>query len=1167
LRWWITILLGEIHMKEGSVQKKVDFIEYIEKVRKGVKDKDMQQHAEVFATDLKQIQLKLLSQTSTEEIQKDYIKGFSGQENYAYSKIIALSDTLSEMIAADILLCNSKEEMKRVYAFYIEVAEKSFKNSDFQSAMIISSALTSGSLDRLKILGEMPKIATRIEKIPNKFNELRRKTQSPFPPFALGNVPYFPVVPQSLIPLKQGLENAKEKLIKEKSENGNDIGKLEETIKEDEVKLGVIINTMDSYIKNAKSEPMKSNLLQKLARPTLINDKIFNNAESEVPIPGSIQARSYSIKPIGVNDLKFEKPEFEFSEQVKQLSNFNEKVERLDPKNPVHTLLRGWKHEAKDENDKLSTEMYKFYATDLHEYQTPIEIMDSISSLLKATKDEKQKEIILHNAKLFVAELIKADPLQTRYKELNDYLVSKNPPEFNKTDPNSLVGKFVAIVGSKENESNMIKNGKEALKKAAWNAANIVVENAKIDPEKILKGEAEGKFNLGSYLQEDLSQGKVRGPKDKQFAENAKLITQDLKHHSMALMLKVNSTEFNKESFASTKEKNWHKAENLREMMMQFEQIKHMILTDIMKGTSRSHQQNIYNFYTKVFNGLVESGDYFTAYAIKSAFDAGPLLALQKGYLEQGVKLSMPTEYEKFNKNNEIFSPQLGFKALIENQEKNGLTTDVSVLISRIMGFESTDEFNIEKPSYDRLEIMGKILSGFQKFQNRAKEYLKQEQVNCYSNVGVRLKNLSYSENKLYAMKGKIYPDEKNSKSIFSDKKITLESQNEFDKNYIKEELVNKKSDVDELVKDLNRAKFDNKESGEIDAKTNIALKGIKMYGYVVMTAKNIGLLGDGFTLSTEEKDLIKLIDKVKRPNDNKIKVIKIDEDEPRNYNEMVLNEIPLEEEKSEKHTIPKINIPKLPEKQDTNFVETPRINIGVNLKLMKINDKGEKELATPRKKVADLKILSNLYKLKEFCKTKVNDYKNGKEVDLRKLLKTITAYGKGSKIYRKGLENLVKDKYPNRYKNHMKIITQSDNEMEKIKQTLKDKVIEVKQKERVSELEKLGKKELKEKEMLPNRNPRPTRPIKIPLSEEKKNVNTITSTISEKQLFQKLERAENNLKSRVIEKNPTDLGVPPVFTSNFKLHLQNQQNQDKNKNPEQQPQAKQNINKPKRDN
>lgn len=263
-------------MKRGA-EAEVDLIKFMTDVRKGANSKKLDANAKVFAHDLKQQQLAALQSMNPD--------GANFEDECRKAK--PLADKLTDMVATDILASSNKKEMVHVIEFYLKVAHESLKAGDYQSALFLSTAVEGLEIDRLGINQDASKAAkAQLAEIRGKidnnarfqqFNQFLKTQNGP------NIVPITSSIQAQYVSLKEKKTLADTDEVKESLQTG-----INET-------KGILRN----YVQNAHPEPMQSNLMTKLAAPTLPYDTAYAAGEKDQPEPLSIEGRSRTLKKAG----------------------------------------------------------------------------------------------------------------------------------------------------------------------------------------------------------------------------------------------------------------------------------------------------------------------------------------------------------------------------------------------------------------------------------------------------------------------------------------------------------------------------------------------------------------------------------------------------------------------------------------------------------------------------------------------------------------------------------------------------------------------------------------------------------------------------------------------------------------------------------------------------
>ncbi len=275
-------------MKKGATQENVDYIKFVNKDLKAAikpSQKTVAKNAELLASELKQMQLNLLHQIKPDDLNRDYEKNFPGKEQLPITQMGKLYDKLVDMVGSDLLLCDNKAEMIKVYEFYAAVADQCMEKGDYQSARAINDGLTQMSIERLgfnfsdNVSKQSKESLARVSELfdPKKAASManynnKLKSHSNNDTVVVPSIAYF-LTQKSFISGNEDLTGAA-------------VDKTEHAV----------VTQMKEFISHATAGEIAANLNDKLNHPSLRADSDYRSSRKATPDVDSIDGRSKAIK-------------------------------------------------------------------------------------------------------------------------------------------------------------------------------------------------------------------------------------------------------------------------------------------------------------------------------------------------------------------------------------------------------------------------------------------------------------------------------------------------------------------------------------------------------------------------------------------------------------------------------------------------------------------------------------------------------------------------------------------------------------------------------------------------------------------------------------------------------------------------------------------------------
>jgi hypothetical protein len=533
--------------------------------------------------------------------------------------------------------------------------------------------------------------------------------------------------------------------------------------------------SLDKQLEVAKSKPLEKVMWEELE--SAINEKLIENnyllkaakqmAESS-PNGERKQAAANAIQGLSdnINHLNNEKQivkenkgiklrAIEAAANLKQIGEFKPFIHD----NLVKQILSGWMQKDEDGKKALDVNDYNKISFNILSTEKPLNIINTISTMINENKDPQQKADLLHNAKFLLKDLIKNGKDTPEFKELISFLATEPKPNINSVDPNSVTARFLDIVQPNANDPAGVSQQKQVLLDEVTQSAKAIVNTNEVNPEAILAKESKAQSNFDDYVLKNLATQKPLPAADKGFSNTAKLIAEDLKLHAMGLMLQIQPSEFHNMNW--TKPKTEHLAPGLMAMTSDFNNLSTMIISDIMRANSPAHQQNIYNLYIKVMNESIKLGNYHHATAISGALNNAAVGRIK--HLDKNAQKILGAEYKTFQQNSELLSTSKSFKLLREAQSNQaapvpfwGVTSsDLSGAAENKETFSHEDK---EIKSVVREVMMGAQIKEFVNLQNKAKAQLAGALPEFHSQVGSRINQVHLDEKSTYDQSLAVFP-------------------------------------------------------------------------------------------------------------------------------------------------------------------------------------------------------------------------------------------------------------------------------------------------------------------------------------------------------------------------------------------------------------------------
>lgn len=387
--------------------------------------------------------------------------------------------------------------------------------------------------------------------------------------------------------------------------------------------------------------------------------------------------------------------------------------------------------------------------------------------LLAAYKNtnEKDRAAFLHNAQIFIAQLIENDLHH----------------EFSKA---TLDGLNVFIVSLPSEFQNLFLPLQQNLEK---------IEEEKKTPVEDLNPPKDGEIDINQYIHETLSKEapfiNIKEPlakKKYKTRANAEMFAHDLKQIQLSALRDLNISDFHNKRFEQ------YKSESLSvgKIYDNFNEITNMIGTDILMAKDLKHQQRIYKFYCYVANECIKIGDYQSALAIVAGLTQGPVSRLDQFILStQSKKVQEILEEVK-----RVTDPSGSYKELRSHMESAKSKGELVVVpISVLQGdftFMEQGNPNMQtigenkKINEDKLMMIGNSLS-----DNVLDYQLKTKDEPYRTNLPSKLSADKLRNNELYQKSREIYQKpkegEKNKKPVYNHLSIAETKRNFTEKSQV----------------------------------------------------------------------------------------------------------------------------------------------------------------------------------------------------------------------------------------------------------------------------------------------------------------------------------------------------------------------------------------------
>ncbi|MBS0286133.1 MAG: hypothetical protein JSR17_02485 [Proteobacteria bacterium] len=766
------------------------------------------------AEDMKLRQLQNLSQMRLSSyLNKDW-ESHKDDPSHPVTAFTNDFNNINAMVITDILKAGSKEEQKKIYAYYVKVLEHSIKIGDYTSGLAIISALNNTAVARLEyILDELPPHVRRtVSNIKDLFKDTKNYEayKKDYEKKLRNNetvVPYLARLNNEITMIEDG--NTRKKVYGEQEKLNDNRVMLEgrqllSYITDQQMKISTQrISQRTNFGDRLSREPvltaserekkwdaasskikargvelindnpvfspdlldqLQARKTDEIQRQQIVTPQVVEESKEtkqQIP-PEQDQMPVGEPPPITVapplgeerQRVPLDKGKEELGGQP-QVPNV-EQVSKTPPLkvDPIEQLMRGsfWKQEdGKDVLVKLDDEKFKALARSLHNIKTPQEILSKLAELSKQPMTDDQKFTFLDNARKLMKELIGDDLNQTVFKELNSYILANDEAK-----KELLKADKQGIIANyleimKIDGNSKVIEARAKLETEVTQAARAISAYNPQLAASLLESKAEPKIDINHYLQVDLMSIFPRN-----MDKMAQAFAQDLMKSNLAMLTQVKSEEFANLNFTKPFEQS--KSPNLMQVIRRYDQIANMARDDILLAKNTTQQKNIFNFYINVAQIALKNGDYQTASALLGAFSCAPIERLT--YLTEDKKAkAVIDELTAALAPSKLNSVQTTTKDTIvpfTGPYANQLTMTMENKPREIQLEDKSKQDN-----FDRLVIFGSLVQNLQVHQTRAFEYLAAHSEPLQTSVLGHLKEQKLDEDIAYDRSQEIYSDKK----------------------------------------------------------------------------------------------------------------------------------------------------------------------------------------------------------------------------------------------------------------------------------------------------------------------------------------------------------------------------------------------------------------------
>ncbi|MBN9287919.1 MAG: protein kinase [Gammaproteobacteria bacterium] len=372
---------------------------------------------------------------------------------------------------------------------------------------------------------------------------------------------------------------------------------------------------------------------------------------------------------------------------------------------------------------------YRAIAAAFYSLISPVKFFNDLHiEYLSASKTKATRQAYVHNARIFIGELLRADVksefLSKVEDGLDDFFHQLEPLDVDLLDMRSALQKEVSDAKKR---------------KSAYNKTLV--------PSSVLPTPPE---NISSYLRENLVNNF-----NPHIEKHATRFASDLKGYQISLMKRIGLSEFHNNNFSKHVNKGGAKLP-INECVDLFNTISERVATEILLAKNEKHQRRLFKFFTVAMDKSIALGDFQTAHALFGGLNFNTVSRLS--FLRDD-----PAIIKMLNAAEKLFSSSFNFKAYRQHAKDRIVAGEDIVpyigVLQRDLTFMvdgNPEKLASGKENEELMSLVGTAVQ--EQFMDLQDKWLVREQKPFQTNIASWLKQPRLVQDLDYFMSTKVMP-------------------------------------------------------------------------------------------------------------------------------------------------------------------------------------------------------------------------------------------------------------------------------------------------------------------------------------------------------------------------------------------------------------------------
>ncbi len=387
-------------------------------------------------------------------------------------------------------------------------------------------------------------------------------------------------------------------------------------------------------------------------------------------------------------------------------------------------------------------EQIKAQARAINYVMTPEQILGEIAKNMdqyKAIKVDELKKQALANIVTFITELVKADPFNQQYADLNAYVLETDEAKKQELEKNPLIQHYNQII---QKSDNVIDS--QFLTQALSGELERIAKST-LDYDKL-------QDKVAQILNAPPNTGKFEFDVNK-----AAEVAADLKNKHLSMLIKIKPSELPGCPWLKTETQD--KCPSIKAFIDDYNNIQSTVSNDIVLAPYEAEQKNRFAFYVHLLDETMKAHDYHSGYAILNALDGASVNRLKNLKGDPVLDSILDKHRKTLSSANNYKDLKIEIKANLGEPH----ILPMNVFTRELFAIEDANPAVTEdgKPNMLRVEMLGQSNLALQNAQDKARIVIQRtstSKLNAKTTFGTRFSDYHLTEQEQYDRSLEVYP-------------------------------------------------------------------------------------------------------------------------------------------------------------------------------------------------------------------------------------------------------------------------------------------------------------------------------------------------------------------------------------------------------------------------